>query len=76
MTHPEVLTEAIQTILRRENYAGAYEALRELSRGHELNMESIREFIRTLQVDEKVKKELMQITPENYIGLASKITKI
>ena len=71
--HPEVITEAIQTILRREGVKMPYEQLKELSRGKELALIDIHKFIETLEVSEKVKKELLKLTPENYIGLASKL---
>jgi adenylosuccinate lyase len=65
-----VVAEAIQTILRREGYPNPYEALKELTRvNQKINRESIHEFIDTLQVDEKVKAELKQITPQNYTGI-------
>ena len=71
--HPEVIGEAIQTILRREGEKMPYEQLKELTRGREVTLENIRAFIKTLKVSDKVKKELLQLTPENYIGLASKL---
>lgn len=71
--HPEVITEAIQTILRREGVAMPYEKLKELTRGKQVTLDDIHKFIDTLSVSEKVKKELLKITPENYIGLASKL---
>jgi adenylosuccinate lyase len=71
--HPEVITEAIQTILRREGIAMPYEKLKELTRGKQITLVNIREFIKSLDVSEKIKKELLAITPENYIGLASKL---
>ena len=65
-----VVTEGIQTILRRENYPNPYEALKELTRTNEIiNKESIHKFIDTLNVSDKVKQELKQITPENYTGI-------
>lgn len=71
--HPEVITEAIQTILRREGVKMPYEKLKELSRGKVVTLADIRKFINTLEVSDKVKKELLKITPENYTGLASKL---
>lgn len=71
--HPEVITEAIQTILRREGVAMPYEKLKELTRGKQLTLTNIHEFIKSLNINEKIKKELLAITPENYIGLASKL---
>ena len=65
-----VVAEAIQTILRRENYPNPYEALKELTRTNaNITEESIREFIKTLNVSEEVKQELMKITPFNYTGI-------
>lgn len=65
-----VVAEAIQTILRRENYPQPYEALKELTRGKNgINQESIHEFIDGLKVTAAVKKELKKITPQNYTGV-------
>ncbi len=67
-----VVAEAIQTILRRENYPKPYEALKELTRGKShINKETIHSFIQTLAVSDKVKAELMHITPHNYLGIIS-----
>ncbi len=68
-----VVAEAIQTILRRENYPNPYEALKELTRGnHQLDKTVIHKFIDTLKVNSAVKKELKKITPSNYIGITPK----
>lgn len=65
-----VVAEAIQTILRRENYPQPYEALKALTRGNQpIDKAAIREFIEQLEVKEKVKKELRAIKPENYTGI-------
>ncbi len=64
-----VVAEAIQTILRRENYPEPYETLKQLTRTNaEINADVISEFIKTLNVSDKVKNELLKITPENYTG--------
>ena len=64
-----VVSEAIQTILRKENISKPYELLKDLTRGNdEINKESIQNFIKNLPVSEKVKKKLLSITPQNYIG--------
>ncbi len=64
-----VVAEAIQTILRRENYPNPYETLKELTRtGAGVNREVIAEFIETLEVSEDVKNELRAISPSNYTG--------
>ncbi len=65
-----VVAEAIQTILRRQNYPEPYEALKELTRGKTaITKEDIQQFIETLNVSEEVKKELRAITPQSYVGV-------
>ncbi len=65
-----VVAEAIQTVLRRENYSNPYETLKELTRTNEkITRRSITEFIDNLNVPEKIKTELKKITPENYTGI-------
>jgi len=65
-----VVAEAIQTILRREGYPHPYEALKALTRTNSVMTEkTIHEFIQTLNVSQKVKDELMKITPHNYTGM-------
>jgi adenylosuccinate lyase len=65
-----VVAEAIQTILRRENYPNPYEALKQLTRGaNGVNQASMHAFIDGLSVSEKIKKELRRITPHNYTGI-------
>jgi adenylosuccinate lyase len=64
-----VVAEAIQTILRRENYPNPYEALLALTRTNaKITSNSISAFINQLDVDEEVKAELRKITPSNYTG--------
>jgi adenylosuccinate lyase len=74
--HPEVLAEAIQTILRREGVADAYELLKNLTRGEAVTMKSLHVFINTLPISDTVKSELKQLTPQSYIGLAAKIARV
>lgn len=65
-----VVAEAIQTILRREAYPHPYEALKTLTRTNKkMTEETIHEFIETLNVSDKVKAELLAITPHNYTGM-------
>lgn len=73
LAHPEVIAEAIQTILRRESIEMPYEKLKELTRGKEITLVDIHKFINSLEVNDKIKKELLRITPANYTGLASKL---
>ncbi len=64
-----VVAEAIQTILRREGYDQPYEALKELTRGKaSVGRKEIQKFIDELAVADPVKKELIAITPQNYLG--------
>jgi len=65
-----VVAEAIQTVLRREGYPDPYEALKALTRTHsKIDRKAIAEFIKTLEVSNAVKKELLGISPENYTGI-------
>ena len=65
-----VVAEAIQTILRRENYPNPYEALKQLTRGKEqINKTTLHAFINELKVSKKIKEELKKITPYNYTGV-------
>lgn len=65
-----VVAEAIQTILRREFYPNPYEALKDLTRKNEhINKASLHDFIDGLAIDDKIKEELKQITPQNYTGI-------
>ncbi len=65
-----IVGEAIQTILRRENYPNPYEALKELTRSNQkVNQETLVKFIDTLGVSDEVKDELKKITPHNYTGI-------
>jgi len=73
--HPEVIAEAIQTILRREGVEGGYETLKELLRGKETTLADMRAFIDTLSVTSDVKEELKKLSPESYIGLAKEIAE-
>jgi len=65
-----VVAEAIQTILRREGYPNAYEALKGLTRTNEtITKKSIGDFIETLEISEEIKTEMRVITPSNYTGI-------
>jgi adenylosuccinate lyase len=65
-----VVAEAIQTILRREQYPQPYEALKELTRGKtSIDKQAIHSFIKKLKVKPAVKQELLKITPFNYTGV-------
>ena len=65
-----VVSEAIQTILRREGYNRPYEVIKELTRNNQkIDKKSIHKFIDKLKVSDTIKKELKQISPYNYTGI-------
>jgi adenylosuccinate lyase len=65
-----VVAEAIQTVLRRENFPEPYEALKELTRGNSgITKQSLHSFIDSLKVPATVKKELKKISPHTYTGV-------
>ena len=68
-----VLSEAVQTIMRLENIENAYEKLKELTRGKNLNQEIYLEFIENLDISQKNKDYLKNLNPRNYIGVAPKL---
>ncbi|MEZ5198527.1 MAG: adenylosuccinate lyase [Bacteroidales bacterium] len=64
-----IVGEAIQTILRREGFPKPYEKLKELTRNNQkVDKAAIQNFIKKLKVSDKVKQELLAITPHNYTG--------
>jgi adenylosuccinate lyase len=65
-----VLAEAIQTVLRREGYPNPYETLKALTRTHGgVTAESLRAFVRELDIDDAVKHQLLALTPQSYTGM-------
>jgi adenylosuccinate lyase len=65
-----VVAEAIQTVLRREGFEKPYEALKGLTRTHDkVTQESVHEFIEGLDISQKLKEELKNINPSNYLGI-------
>tara|TARA_B100000073_G_scaffold75781_1_gene57174 strand:+ start:270 stop:1616 length:1347 start_codon:yes stop_codon:yes gene_type:complete len=69
----EVLTEAVQTVMRYEGIDNAYEQLKTLSRGKKLNKESYIKFVKGLQISDASKNKLIKLTPKTYIGLSNKL---
>ena len=69
--NPEVIGEAVQTVLRREGDADAYERIKDLTRGQRASLEEFRELFDDLDVDESVREELHALTPAGYTGLGS-----
>jgi adenylosuccinate lyase len=65
-----VVSEAIQTILRREGFQKPYELLKSLTRTNQaMDKDTVHAFISTLDVEEQIKQELWRITPQNYTGI-------
>ena len=73
--HPEIISEAIQTVLRREGAEMPYEILKKLTRGREIRMSDFTEFIIGLDISDTIKEELMCITTKNYTGIARLIVE-
>ena len=71
----EVLTEAIQTVMRCYNIEGAYEKLKEISRGNEISRKTLHNFIEKLDIPNDAKSRLKNLTPSNYLGNAETQTK-
>jgi adenylosuccinate lyase len=66
----EVLAEPIQTVMRRYGIEKPYEKLKELTRGHAITAEAIREFINNLDIPDHARQQLLEMTPASYIGNA------
>lgn len=73
--HPEVISEAIQTVLRKEGVEVPYEKLKLLTRGKKVALEDFADFIDSLDIKADVKKQLKALKPETYIGIAEQIAK-
>ncbi len=74
--HWEVLAEAIQTVMRRYNLEQPYEKLKAFTRGKKITKELMQQFVEQLDgIPSDVKKQLLKLTPENYIGLAKELVR-
>jgi adenylosuccinate lyase len=71
----EVLAEPIQTVMRRYGIENPYEQLKELTRGKGITKEALREFVQGLAIPDEAKKQLLDMTPASYIGLAAKLAR-
>ena len=71
----EVLTEAVQTLMRYEGIPDAYEQLKNLSRGSKFDQESYINFINSLKISDQSKNKLLNLKPSLYIGNAKDIAK-
>jgi len=74
-SHWEVLTEAVQTVMRRHGIPEPYEKLKALSRGRELDRESLHAFIQTLELPPEEKQRLLRLRPSQYLGLAAELAR-
>ena len=72
---PEIIGEAVQTILRREGHADAYERVKRLSRGQRVSLEAFRDLFDELDVDEETRAELHALTPAGYTGVAAELVE-
>jgi adenylosuccinate lyase len=73
--NPAILGEAVQTILRREGHADAYEQVKELTRGQRVDLEDFRGLFEDLDVPASVREELRGLAPATYTGLASELVE-
>jgi adenylosuccinate lyase len=71
----EVLAEPVQTIMRRHAVPGAYEALKDLTRGQAIDQSTLKAFIESLAIPDADKQRLMSLTPEIYTGLAARLAR-
>ena len=76
MQHWEILAEPIQTMMRRYGIPDAYEQLKSLSRGEKITPKNLHDFIEALAIPANVKKQLQNLTPENYLGLAKCLARM
>ena len=73
--HWEVLAEAIQTVMRAEGVAGAYERLKEFTRGREVGGPELRAFVAKLGLSDPARQRLEMLTPATYTGLAEALAR-
>ncbi|HSW19834.1 MAG TPA: adenylosuccinate lyase [Ramlibacter sp.] len=71
----EVLAEPIQTVMRRFGVAGAYEKLKEVTRGKSVRPEDLHALIRSLEIPQAEKDRLLAMTPASYIGMAAELAR-
>jgi len=70
---PEIIGEAVQTILRREGHTDAYERVKELTRGKNVTIEAFHDLFADLDVPDSVREELQALTPAGYTGVADEL---
>jgi len=72
---PEIIGEAVQTILRREGHSDAYERVKALTRGRQVTIEDFHDLFRDLDVPEPVREELLALTPAGYTGYGAELAR-
>ena len=71
----EVLTEAIQTVMRKHHIESGYEVMKKISRGKNIKKEDLHSIINSLDIPTVEKNKLLKLTPSNYLGLSKKLAK-
>lgn len=71
-----ILTEAVQTLLRKENYPLPYELMKDFARGRNCRVQELHSFVEQLGLKEETKQKIKQLSPENYLGLAPQLTEL
>ena len=71
----EVLAEPIQTVMRRFGVAGAYEKLKDVTRGQTVTPEALHTLIRSLEIPQAEKDRLLSMTPASYTGKAAELAR-
>ena len=71
----QILAEALQIVMKLEGYENAYEEIKRITRGQNLNEDSYLDIVNSLKISEKSKSKLKKLTPHTYLGIASKLAK-
>lgn len=72
----EILTEAVQTLLRKENYPAPYELMKDFSRGKTCSVNELQELIQTLNLTPETKQKIFSLKPEQYLGLSAPLVDL
>ncbi len=70
---PEVLGEAVQTVMRKHGIHEPYERLKEMTRGKKVDIGLLRAFIRSLDLPPNERNRLLEMEPRDYVGLAEEL---
>jgi adenylosuccinate lyase len=71
----EVLSEAVQTVMRKHGHANSYDKLKAITRGKGISEEDIKAFIESVELPEADKKRLLALAPSQYVGIAASLIK-